>query len=383
MTYLRSEDKRDCFGCGACEQVCPVSAISMQADSEGFLYPVVSEACIDCGRCIRVCPAEDPGKLRLPTQTLAAFHLDPDIRSRSASGGAFGAIVSAADGKTIVFGAKWDGRSKVCHAGVPAQQACDLFRKSKYIQSHIGRSYLEVKDHLLRGMHVIFTGTPCQIAGLKRFLGQDHPNLLCVDLICHGVPSGKVLESYLLRMDRRNDPVVRIDFRSKMKRGSKWDSKFAELHYRSGKRTVVDYNSSAFLRGFANGLFFRPSCAVCPFAQSSRVSDLAIGDYWGIEKVIPSLDSHEGVSLILVNSEKGQAYIERMAQHLQLFPTEMEPAVQGNARLRKPDAGHRERTYFFTELETSDFERLVQRIIPRVSVVRELGHTIKQFLRRE
>ena len=383
MTYLRSEDKRDCFGCGACEQACPTQAISMQLDAEGFLYPLISsDACIDCGRCIRVCPAENPGEFKQPIKAMAAFHSEPEIRSRSASGGAFGAIVAAADENTAVFGARWDGRSKVCHAGTSAQWAYELFHKSKYIQSCVGHSYQEVKEALLSDESVIFTGTPCQIAGLKHFLGQDYPKLLCVDLICHGVPSEKVLEAYLLRMDRRNDPVVRIDFRSKKRREGKWDSKFAELCYQSGKRIVVDYNSSGFLRGFANGLFFRPSCSICPFAQSARISDLTIGDYWGIEREILSLDPHEGVSLILINSEKGQQYLQRMARYLRLFPTELESAIQGNARLRKPDPGHRERSRFFAELERADFECLIQRIIPRVSIVRRLGHKLKKFIQR-
>lgn len=382
MTYLQSGEKRDCFGCGACEQACPVQAIAMQPDSEGFLYPVVSENCIDCGQCVRVCPVEGSIELRRFTQTVAAFHLEPRIRSQSASGGVFGAIVAVADEKSVVFGAKWEGRSKVCHAGTSAQRAYELFRKSKYIQSRIGHSYKEVRDVLLADKSVIFTGTPCQIAGLKQFLGRDYPNLLCVDLICHGVPSEKVLEAYLLRMDRKNDPVIRIDFRSKMRSAGKWDSKFAELYYRSGKRIVVDYDSSGFLRGFANGLFFRPSCSTCPFAQSARISDLTIGDYWGIEQAIPSLNPHEGVSLVLVNSEKGQKYLQKMASYLQMFPTEPEPAIQGNARLRKPDPGHRERMRFFAELEETDFERLIQQIIPRVSMVRKLGYKLKKFLRK-
>ena len=382
MTYLRSEDKRDCFGCGACEQACPVSAISMQEDQEGFLYPVIAASCIHCGRCIQVCPAAEPGALKTPVQVLAAVNQDAAIRNKSASGGAFGAIVSASDENTVVFGAKWDGRSRVCHAAAPAQQAYEQFHKSKYIQSRIGRSYREVKEYLLRDTPVIFTGTPCQIAGLKRFLGQDHPKLLCVDLVCHGVPSGKVLEMYLRRMDRRNDPIIRIDFRSKIKKGRKWDSKFAKLHYQSGKTAAVDYDSSGFLRGFATGLFFRPSCSTCPFARCERVSDLTIGDYWGIERENPSLDPHEGVSLIMVNSEKGRQHLQRMAQYMHFYPTDQETAVAGNARLRRPDPGHADRARFFAALESADFEQTVQQIVPRVSAFRKLGHKVKILIWR-
>lgn len=383
MTYLSSKDKRDCFGCRACEQICPVAAISMQADQEGFLYPVVAESCIHCGRCAQVCPAAHPGDFKLPTQAMAAVNKEAHIRKKSASGGAFGAIVSATDEKTLVFGAKWEGRSKVCHAAALAPQAYDLFHKSKYIQSDIGRSYRDVKENLLRGTSVIFTGTPCQIAGLKNFLGGEHANLLCVDLVCHGVPSGKVLEAYLRQKDRRNDPVTGMDFRLKKYTDKKWDSKYAEIHYASGKKAVVDYDSSGFLRGFANGLFFRPSCSCCPFAQSKRVSDLTIGDYWGIENTIPSLDPHQGVSLILVNSEKGCRYLQNMAQYMHYYPTELEPAVKGNARLRKPDHGHNGRNLFFLELDSADFERLVQRFAPRVTVIRKMGHKIKKMLWKE
>lgn len=364
-------------------QSCPVSAISMCADGEGFLYPAVDEnRCIHCERCLKSCPALHPGQMEVPKQALAVVNKEQHIRTESSSGGAFGAIVSAARADTIVFGAKWEGRSEVCHAGAPASQAYALFHKSKYIQSKIKNTYKEAEACLLKGLPVVFTGTPCQIAGLKSFLGRDYSNLLCVDLVCHGVPSGKVLETYLRKKDCRDNPVQRIDFRFKKIFYGKWDSKSAQIHYENGKCVTVDYDSSGFLRGFANGLFFRPSCSTCPYAKSLRISDLTIGDYWGVEKEISSLNSHEGVSLVLANTQKGQRFLQALEKYAHLYPTDLNSAVNGNARLRKPDPGHRDRAYFFSMLDKTDFECLVQKCVPRISKIRKLGHRVKRMIGR-
>ncbi|MBQ8622052.1 MAG: Coenzyme F420 hydrogenase/dehydrogenase, beta subunit C-terminal domain [Oscillospiraceae bacterium] len=381
MIYFESHDKRDCFGCSACAQSCPSSAISMRADGEGFSYPVVEEGhCIHCGKCFRSCPALQPRQMKLPIQAMAVVNKEKYIRTESSSGGAFGAIVSAASADTVVFGVKWEGRSKACHAGVPASQAYAQFHKSKYIQSNIKNTYQEAKKCLVKDVPVIFIGTPCQIAGLMSFLGRDYSNLLCVDLVCHGVSSEKVLEEYLCKKDRKNNPVKGIDFRYKNYSCGKWDSKCAQIHYEKGKSVTVDYNSSGFLRGFANGLFFRPSCSTCPYAQYQRISDLTIGDYWGIEKEISLLDPHEGVSLVFVNTEKGHRLFHGMEKFTHVYPTNIDSAVNGNARLRKPDPGHSDRDYFFSKLGTEDFERLVQKCVPRISTIRKWGHKVKKIM---
>lgn len=383
MTYLKSFDKRNCFGCSACAQICPVSAISMKPDNEGFMYPIVDDrCCVHCELCIQVCPASANEMFTKPLSAVAGFYKDSSIRNSSSSGGAFAAITAGAAENTVVFGAQWESRSSVCHAGVPAEEAYSVFHKSKYIQSNVKETYQETKKYLKQDVPVIFTGTPCQIAGLKHFLGKDYPHLLCVDLVCHGVPSGKVLETYLSTKDRKNDPATAIDFRYKSCKHDQWDSKCAQIRYRSGKRVVVDYDSSGFLRGFANGLFFRPSCGICPYAQSQRVSDLTIGDFWGIEKAIPSLNPHEGVSLIIVNTDKGKQYFQRISQYMECTAVDYCLAVNGNARLKEPDPGHKDRGLFFLKLDTMNFERLVQQSVPRVSAIRKLGHRVKMWIKR-
>lgn len=381
--YLVTKQKNECFGCGACNQICPVSAIQMEEDHEGFLYPKVDmDKCISCGQCHKVCPAENLIPFEYPRKSLVGYSAQTGVRNNSASGGAFHALADCANDGTAIFGVEWKNRCGVAYAKASRDDAYKRFSKSKYVQSVIGNAYIEAKENLDAGRNVLFVGTPCQIAGLRGFLKKDYANLLCVDLVCHGVPSSKTLEQYLQSMDRGNCKVTGVDFREKVvKRNGTVDSKCAVLHYSDGTNKTVDYESSGFLRGFACGLFFRPSCATCPFACASRVSDLTIGDAWGIEKENPKLNPHEGVSLILVNTEKGEAAAEQMKCAMMLEEVSTETMVSGNGRLKSPDRGHQKRSEFFKRFESEDFEKLVQEFIPRISLVRRVGHAIKRLIR--
>lgn len=382
--YLVNGEKKECFGCGACFQICPQKAISMQRDNEGFLYPNVDEkACVLCNQCHQVCPHEHLPDFHQINSALVGYNSDTEVRIKSASGGAFKSIVDVANEDTKVFGVVWSGRSEAVHTEATKKEAYDLFHKSKYIQSDTGLSFKKVKNYLVAGISVIYVGTPCQIAGLKTFLNSDDKNLLCIDIVCHGVPSGKVLEKYFQSIEKRGKVVYGIDFRHKVFKRGAYDSKCALIRYSDGINRVVDYDSSGFLRGFANGLFFRPSCSECPFAKAERVSDLTIGDAWGIEKSRSDLNPHEGVSLILVNTEKGKSIVKKICNTSCYF-SEVEPdiVISGNGRLKKPDAGHSKRNVFFERYEVEDFERLVQSYIPKNSRIRKIGHRIKNHLKK-
>lgn len=379
--FLLSNKKNECFGCSACKQACPKNAIRMKKDTEGFLYPEIrKDLCIDCKKCHAVCAAENMPIKNQPWQAFAGYSIESEKRRSSASGGAFYAITKAAVTDAVVFGVEWSSRSLAKHAKATADTAYERFHKSKYIQSEMGTAYIEAKEELSKGKFVIFTGTPCQIAGLKTFLGKEYDNLLCVDLVCHGVPSGDVLEHYFVDNESKSKSIEGIDFRYKKCQNGKWESKYAVLHYNTGKKKIVDYDSSGFLRGFACGLFFRPSCSTCPFACQERVSDLTIGDAWGIEKSKPLLNPHQGVSLILVNTEKGKIWADRMAQSMELTEVDLQIAVGGNARLKEPDKGHGSRDDFFRNIENESFERLVEHYIPRTPFVKKVGHSLKNKL---
>lgn len=322
------KEKKDCCGCGACVQRCPKSCILMREDKEGFLYPEVNkEMCIDCGLCEKVCPVINQSEERKPMAVYAAKHKDERIRLASSSGGVFTAIAeSVIDEGGVVFGARFDKDWSVIHGYTETKEGLAAFRGSKYVQSRIGESYKNAEAFLKAGRKVLFSGTPCQIAGLKRFLRKDYDNLLTVDFICHGVPSPGIWREYLKEeivrqcggknsvlihhKDKLGDVYIEnISFRDK-RLGWKKYSLTLTLSVPDGhgaKKKVLlsePLNKNIFLRGFLADLYLRPSCHACPAKKFKSGSDVTIGDFWGIQNVMPEIDDDKGVSVILVNSNK-------------------------------------------------------------------------------
>ena len=378
MGYLTTGKKNECYGCTACAEICPKNAITMIADSEGFLYPTVNdEFCINCDLCKKVCSAEKDVEKAKPQKPVATVYNDENVLLKSSSGGAFKALLDSVDSKTIVYGVCWESRSVAVFDKANAIEAFEKFRKSKYVQAEVRDTYFSVKNELDNGNNVLFVGTPCQVSGLKEFLRKPYDNLILVDLICHGVPSSKVLEKQFKAWDSKNDTAKSIQFRHKEQKDNAWNSKYALVEFESGKAKCFEYDTSAFLRGYDNGLFFRPSCSTCQFATSSRVSDITIGDYWGSKEY----DVHKGLSLVFANTEKGLVLVDRLQSSSTVIDVDFDYAVAHNARLRNPDKGHANRQDFFDSLDKEDFQKLVQKYAPKVPTWKKVAHKIKNSIR--
>lgn len=381
------KEKKNCCGCEACVQRCPKSCITMREDNEGFLYPEVDKnICIDCGLCEKVCPVINQAEERKPLAVYAAKHKDEQIRMASSSGGAFTAIAeSVIDEGGVVFGAKFNQDWDVVHSYTETKEGLGAFRGSKYVQSRIGESYKEAEGFLKAGRKVLFSGTPCQIAGLKRFLRKEYDNLLTVDFICHGVPSPGVWREYLKEetarqcgeknsvlqrpIHERNALIEGISFRDKRLGWKKFSFALAlsTTNGSGAKNTVLlsePLNKNIFLRGFLADLYLRPSCHACPSKSFKSRSDITIGDFWGVQNVMPEIDDDKGVSVVMVNSEKAGTLVEKIS--IEKFFVKYDDVLPYNRAIELSTKYTIKRDSFFLNQNVS-FDKLVHRL-SKVSV---------------
>lgn len=335
-------EEADCSGCGACVQICPRSALSFKTDGEGFAYPVLDEyACIDCGMCERVCPSKGGNAdkfLNYPVFAKSFVHSSPGVLKSSSSGGAFTAIAEAfCDGNCAIFGARTDSRSRVRHDFVRDVGRIGVFRKSKYLQSDMGDCFVTAKKFLDSGMKVLFTGTPCQIAGLRLFLRKDYDRLLCVDVSCHGVGNSMLTEKYLSEKEAEyGKRIKKYDFRAKHKAMGLASSTYQAVEFEDGSSRFKAVDP--LYAGFVKSLFCRTSCYNCKFMKTERMSDFTMADFWGVEDLDASLDHSNGCSLLLVNTEKASALLEKISKagDMRGFPVDLAVRKNGPLSLHAP-----------------------------------------------
>ena len=364
---------KTCSGCKACAAACPKVCISFERNHEGFWYPVAdADRCVKCGLCEQVCPvlhAKEAENENVLPPAVAAWSRTPETRASSSSGGVFGefaAAVIASGG--IVCGAALDEAQRARHIFAETMDQLEKLRGSKYVQSDVGDCYGKVREHLINGRTVLFSGTPCQVAGLKSFLGCDYENLITVDIICHGVPSPLVWERYLEHQKKRyRSDIRKAGFRDKTEGWAKFSM---SLQFENGEGYRQTLKEDAYMKAFLENLCLRESCHQCSFKSIRRMSDLTIGDFWGVDKLIPGINDDQGISLVILQSEKGHHLFKAIEEKLRCRPVDCKAAADLNGAATHSVYRHPFRDYFFKKLPHTDFEKLVQNCLSPSYLVR-------------
>ena len=364
--------KEDCCGCHACVTACPTRCISMREDAEGFLYPETDVSkCIDCHLCEKVCPViQSPLRTGIPVPIAKDFLGTPrvfaaqcgsdDLRMASASGGAFTVLAERViQNGGVVFGARWSADfTEAFHDFTETLEGLSVFRGSKYLQSRIGDAFKKCREFLLAGREVMFTGTPCQIAGLRRALRRDFPKLLAVDIACHSVPSPKVWRAFWTDLRERESIETPIDvlFRKKVfdTKSKRWNCSMLFVETPAGTALCKPLHATPYGKGFGQGLFSRPSCHECPSKNRTSGSDITIGDFWGVEKYYPQLKSSEGLSVVICNTERGNAAFDAVKSGFGILQKACYgQALPANGGLKNEVHQHPNRSAFFQEFNVA------------------------------
>lgn len=376
---IKITDKHKCCGCTACVNVCPKNCISMSADREGFLYPLVDFVkCIDCGLCEQVCPVLRPVKNETEPLVYAAVNNDESVRLQSSSGGIFTLLAeSVLDRGGIVFGACFDQNWNVVHDYTETKEGLAKFRDSKYVQSHVGNCFIQVKTFLDSGREVLFSGTPCQVAGLKNYLRKPYSNLFTVDLVCHGVPSPEVWRRYLQEavcrvygIKKKNvinlgEYISDISFRAKDKGWKKFNIK---IIFHNGKVEMMPFFENPYMNVFLSDLSLRPSCYACPTKLHYVQSDITLADFWGVNEIKPDIDDDKGCGLILINCEEKRDFLYRM--NCQLLQQQLERVVEYNPCILSTVNEPENRDFFWAVYYKKDFHTAYLATVSKSVIIR-------------
>lgn len=350
-----------CTGCTACAAGCPKDAIAMVRDRAGFDFPQVDlERCIHCGRCTRLCPAlQERGPAAHLPAAFAAWNRDGAIRRDSTSGGVFTVIAEyVLEGGGVVYGAAMDGRQHLRHIACFRKEDLWRLRGTKYVQSDLNGVFREIRE-VLKTRPVLFSGTPCQVDGLYRFLGCRPENLTTCDLVCHGVPSPGVWEDVAQAIEqKKNRKLEAVRFRNKVEG---WQNSHFTAIYEDGTMDSAPLFATGFGRAFGRALFLRQSCHHCQYTNLNRPGDFTLGDLWGLKAGEFPEQQHAGISLLLVNTPHGSYLFDQLELECRPFPVER--AVAGNPRLAGPIAPAADRAAFFASYAVEPFEEVRRKFL--------------------
>ncbi len=383
--HINIENKTDCCGCGACAAVCPVGCIAMLPDDEGFLSPQVDAAqCTECGLCLKICPwleQSSPAERISPPTVFAAWHTDDEIRRLSSSGGVFSALAGEILArKGIVVGAAFDDNMACRHIMIDNIADLPRLRGSKYVQSEIPVAIFHtIGTELKAGRDVLFSGCPCQVAGLRNFLAKDYENLFCCDIICHGVPSPQFFRQHITHLHKPDNPLDEFRVRDKTKG---WNKFGVRSGWSNGKTMLKNMFGDPYMAAFLKNHTLRESCYACKFTTTERQGDLTIADFWKVAAKYPQYDTDDkGTSLVLVNTAKGQQLLDCCKPNLFTGAADLEQAIAGNPMLQKPAERPATRDTFYPDTKHMTIHQLRRkyRLHPAPAWRKVLGRIKRQI----
>lgn len=350
-------NEKECSGCHACYSVCIKECISMQEDNEGYLYPSVDKnKCINCGICNQKCPILNKNKRNESIVAYACYSNNNSIRIQSSSGGMFSLLAEQILNQGgVVFGAKYDDDFNVVHDYTESIDELYKFRGSKYVQSIIGENLKITKKFLDEGRLVLFSGTPCQVDGLIRFLGKEYENLITIDIICHGVPSKKVWNLYKECIDINGD-IESVNFRDK---SVSWEDYGFKITYKNRPEFKQLAKDNLYMRGFVNDFYLRPSCYDCKFKGINRSSDITLGDFWGIDNILPKLNDKKGTSIVIIQNNKGKNLFDKILENITFKEVDINQVVKYNKSIIESPIKSDKRDKFFYYINKFKFNQAI------------------------
>lgn len=383
---IEAVERKECTGCKMCGDICPCEAISFELDQEGFWYPVTDYSkCIECMKCINVCPALNfsTDSTQKEPMVYAAWNLDDSVRLSSTSGGVYYALAENMihENGYIVGCVYTDDYKSAVH--IAGNNLDDLKRimRSKYFQSDTAGIYRETEKLLQEGNKVLFCGTPCHIAGLQNYLSKDYGELLLTcDFICRGINSPKAFKKYLLDLEKKYNSNIKYVHLKNKSHG--WQNLGTYIEFENGKKYYRDKINDPWVNGYVSGnLYMRPCCSTCKYKEIPRISDISLGDFWGLKHNNTNL--YKGISVVLINSEKGNMYFAQAKERLYFEYHTLDEAITGNGCLLNSAPMGKKRALFFEQIDSLDFTQLVWMLLEQTRIkriyrrIRHILHYIK------
>lgn len=355
-------DLNACCGCLACKSLCSSHAIDIEKTEDGFYYPKINSSdCINCRLCEKICPVihiAEPEDSQC-SKAYGFINKDEAIRNKSSSGGFFTAAAhEILNNDGIVFGARFDDNLNVYHDFTDEKQNLHFFNGAKYVQSNTEASFQKCKEYLEKGITVLYSGVPCQIAALKNFLKKDYSNLYTLDMICHGIPSPKLWNKYLeFQSDSQNSKVIDAAFRVK---DPGWKDYSIVLKFEDGSQKKIPHAKDEYMKLFLKNFSLRKSCYECKYKGINRISDITMADFWGIQNLYPQYDDNMGTSLILTHTQKGEELLKEI-ENCSCFDVDIEKAAKYNPSLITSCQTPKNRSNFFQDLDRMNFNVIARK----------------------